>query len=48
LEEEYTTKEISMKKDQEIIKIRSLNGWTWIKIIERNEEGWILEETIED
>ncbi|MFH6987644.1 SH3 domain-containing protein [Flavobacterium collinsii] len=44
--EYYTAKELNVDKDDEILKIKSLNGWTWVRKILTNEEGWIPGEII--
>ncbi|WP_264523253.1 SH3 domain-containing protein [Flavobacterium sp. N502536] len=44
--EYYTAKELNVDKDDEIVKIKSLNGWTWVRKIVNNAEGWIPDEII--
>lgn len=44
--EYYTAKELDVDKDDEILKIKSLNGWTWARKIISNDEGWIPDEII--
>lgn len=45
IKEDYTAKEISVKTGDDIIKIKCLNGWAWVR--KESEEGWIPEEVIE-
>ncbi|WP_291286196.1 SH3 domain-containing protein [Flavobacterium sp.] len=44
--EYYTAKELNVDEDDEIVKIKSLNGWTWVRKIVNNAEGWIPDEII--
>lgn len=46
IKEDYTAKEINVKSGDEVIKIKSLNGWAWVR--KTNEEGWIPEEVMAD
>ena len=43
----YTAKELNVEKGDKIEKIISLNGWTWSKNLQTNDEGWIPDEIIE-
>ena len=45
--EYYSAKELDVEQGNTIEKIKSLNGWTWSKNIQSNEEGWIPDEIIE-
>ena len=36
----YSAKELDVEAGDDIIKIRSLNGWTWSKNLRTNDEGW--------
>lgn len=47
IKEKYSAKELDVQVQEEIVKIRSLNGWSWVKRISNNEEGWIPDEIIE-
>ena len=44
--ENYTAKELNVDKDDQVLKIKALNGWTWVRKT-NNEEGWIPDEIIE-
>jgi hypothetical protein len=33
--------------DELFEKIRSMNGWSWVRKIDNNDEGWVPNETIE-
>ena len=44
---EYSAQELDVEPGDEIIKLQSLNGWTWSKNIKNNSEGWIPDEIIE-
>lgn len=43
----YTAKELNAEKGDMIVKLKSLNGWTWSKNLRTNEEGWLPDEIIE-
>lgn len=45
--EKYSAKELNVKKGDYIEKVKSINGWTWSKKIDTNEEGWIPDGIIE-
>lgn len=47
IKENYSAKELNVEAGDEIIKIRSLNGWTWSEKLKDQEEGWIPDEIIE-
>lgn len=47
LKEKYSAKELNVKTGEKIMKIQSLHGWTWVKKVDSNEEGWIPDEVIE-
>jgi hypothetical protein len=46
--ENYSAKELNIEKGDSVVKIRALNGWTWVRRMSDNSEGWIPNETIED
>lgn len=46
IKEKYNARELSIKAGEEVVKIKSLNGWTWVKKADSDEEGWIPDETI--
>jgi hypothetical protein len=43
----YSAKELNVEKDDQIEKVKSLNGWTWSRNIKTENEGWIPDEIIE-
>lgn len=45
--EDYSAKELNITKDEIVVKIRSLNAWTWVRKVSNNEEGWVPDEVIE-
>lgn len=45
--EDYSAKELNIDKDELIIKIKTLNGWSWVRKISNHDEGWIPNEIIE-
>ena len=45
--ENYTAKELDVEQGEMIEKIYSLNGWTWSRRLNDNDEGWIPDEIIE-
>ncbi len=46
--ENYSAKELNIKTGELVTKIKSINGWTWVKRESDNAEGWIPDETIEN
>lgn len=46
--EDYSAKELNIDKDELIIKMKTLNGWSWVRKISDNDEGWIPNEIIEN
>ncbi|XBD74683.1 hypothetical protein ABFY27_01260 [Akkermansia massiliensis] len=44
--EDYSARELDVDQGEEIVKIRTLNGWTWVRRTSDREEGWIPNETI--
>lgn len=46
--EDYSAKELDVDPGEEIVKLRTLNGWTWVRRISDREEGWIPNESIGD
>ncbi|OBP45068.1 hypothetical protein AWR42_00325 [Riemerella anatipestifer] len=42
----YSSKELNVKKGDLVEKIKSLNGWTWVKNLKTGNEGWIPDEII--
>lgn len=44
--EDYSARELNVDPGEEIVKIRTLNGWTWVRRISDREEGWIPNEAI--
>jgi len=44
--ENYSAKELNIKTGELVTKIKSINGWTWVKRESDNAEGWIPDETI--
>lgn len=45
--ENYSAKELDITKDELVIKIKSLNGWSWVRKISNNDEGWLPDEVLE-
>ncbi len=48
VKEYYTAKEVEVKAGENIMILKSLNGWSWIKKAETGDEGWIPDENIEN
>lgn len=46
--EDYSAKELSVVIGESFEKIKSLNGWSWVKRISNQEEGWIPNEIISE
>ncbi|MCL4640132.1 MULTISPECIES: SH3 domain-containing protein [Olivibacter] len=44
--ENYSAKELTINADEQIMILRSLNGWSWVQNITTHEEGWIPDEII--
>lgn len=44
--ENYSAKELNIEKGELVAEIETLNGWTWVRRISDNDEGWIPNETI--
>ncbi|MBK8984451.1 MAG: hypothetical protein IPM38_19555 [Ignavibacteria bacterium] len=44
--ENYTAQELDADEGDELIIIKSLNGWSWAENISANKEGWIPDENI--
>lgn len=42
----YSAKELNVGIDDEVAKIKSINGWCWAKNVKNEEEGWIPDEVI--
>lgn len=40
IKENYSAKELDVKKGDVVVSIKEINGWLWV-MNERNEEGWI-------
>ncbi|MEN7549859.1 SH3 domain-containing protein [Rapidithrix thailandica] len=45
--EDYSAKELNINKGELITKLKSINGWTWVRKTDDNDEGWIPNEIIE-
>ncbi|MDN3707458.1 SH3 domain-containing protein [Myroides ceti] len=45
--EDYSAKELNIDKDEIVVKVKSLNGWSWCRKIKDNDEGWIPDEVID-
>jgi beta-lactam-binding protein with PASTA domain len=45
--EKYSAKELNVKKGDYIEKVKSINGCTWSKKVDTNEEVWIPDGIIE-
>jgi len=46
VKEKYSARELNINAGENVIKIKSLNGWTWVRNIGNHEEGWIPDEVI--
>ncbi|WP_078579352.1 SH3 domain-containing protein [Salipaludibacillus agaradhaerens] len=44
--EDYTAKELNVKVGEELVKIKELNGWLWVKKASHAEEGWVPKENV--
>lgn len=44
--EDYSARELDVDPGEEIVRIRTLNGWTWVRRTSDREEGWIPNETM--
>lgn len=45
--EDYTAKELNINKNEQVVKLKSLNAWSWVRKLSNNDEGWIPDEVIE-
>lgn len=45
--EDYSARELNVSKGERVVKLKSLNGWSWVRKVNTDEEGWIPDETIE-
>ncbi|WP_018921963.1 SH3 domain-containing protein [Salsuginibacillus kocurii] len=46
--ENYIAKELDVSIDEQLIKIKELNGWVWVKRRANAEEGWVPKENIKE
>ena len=46
VKEAYSAQELNINVGEKVIKIKSLNGWTWVRNISNLEEGWVPDEAI--
>lgn len=46
ISEYYNAKELNINKGELVFRIKSLNGWSWIRKIDNNDEGWVPDEII--
>lgn len=46
--EDYSARELNVDAGEEIVKIKTLNGWTWVRRTSDRKEGWVPHETIGD
>ena len=44
--EDYSAKELNTREGEELIKIKAMNAWTWVRRLHDNAEGWVPDETI--
>lgn len=44
--EDFSAKELNVEVEQLVIKLKSINGWSWVKRLNDNLEGWIPNENI--
>jgi len=45
--EDYSAKELNVDEQEQFIKIKSVNGWSWVKRLDNSDEGWIPDEVIQ-
>jgi hypothetical protein len=45
--EDYSAKELDITKGEQVLIIKPLNGWNWVRKVCNNEEGWIPNEVLE-
>ena len=45
IKENYSAKELDVKKGEVVVSIKEMNGWLWV-MNEKNEEGWIPAENV--
>jgi hypothetical protein len=45
--DDYSARELDIDPGELVIKMRSINGWSWVKKTKSNEEGWIPDEVLE-
>jgi hypothetical protein len=45
--EDYSAKELNIDINEIVVKVKSLNGWSWVRKTTNNDEGWIPDEVIE-
>ena len=41
IKENYSAKELNIKKGEKVIGLKELNGWVWVKRDSNREEGWL-------
>jgi hypothetical protein len=46
--EDYIAKELDVSIGEQLIKLKELNGWVWVKRIPDLEEGWVPKENIKE
>ncbi|MCP1994343.1 SH3 domain-containing protein [Flavobacterium sp. HSC-61S13] len=45
--EDYSAKELNIDINEIVVKIKSLNAWSWVRKISDSDEGWVPDEIIE-
>jgi hypothetical protein len=46
VKEDYSARELNVNIGDKVVKIKSINGWTWVKNLNTEEEGWIPDDII--
>lgn len=43
---DYSSKELNADLGDRLEKVKAMNGWTWVRNVNTNQEGWIPDEKI--
>lgn len=46
--EDYIAKELEINVGENLLKLKELNGWIWVKRITNSEEGWVPKENVKE
>jgi hypothetical protein len=42
--EAYSAMELNVDEGEAVLKIKSINGWSWVRSLDTGDEGWIPDE----